>query len=183
MNWNELVLEQELPIWLGCFFGIFAVMALWRLHRVHHADLDFDVTTGARFHPLEIVLSLLIKFAVILLLGPPLVAVVIFEVILNATSMFNHSNVRIPGPVDAILRLLVVTSDMDRVHHSIEDDETSSNFGFNLPLWDRLLGTDRGQPRSGHRQRTIGTGAFRDTRWCSWLPGMLAIPFVGRVSD
>jgi sterol desaturase/sphingolipid hydroxylase (fatty acid hydroxylase superfamily) len=162
---------------------VHAVPALWRLHRVHHADLDFDVTTGARFHPLEIILSMLIKFAVILLLGPPLVAVVIFEVILNATSMFNHSNIRIPAPIDALLRLVVVTPDMHRVHHSVEDDETNSNFGFNLPWWDRLFGTYRGQPRAGHRQMTIGIRTFRDARWCSWLPGILAIPFVGKVSD
>ncbi len=273
MNWNEFILEQELPIRLGFFFGIFAVMALWelfaprralgvskavrwannlglvalnsfllrilfpaaavgmaafanqqgwglfnyieapfllavvasvlvmdftiylqhvmvhavpvlwRLHRVHHADLDFDVTTGARFHPLEIILSMLIKFAVILLLGPPLVAVLIFEVILNATSMFNHSNIRIPVAIDALLRLIVVTPDMHRVHHSVEDDETNSNFGFNLPWWDRLFGTYRSQPRAGHRQMTIGIRTFRQTRWCSWLPGMLAIPFVGKISD
>jgi sterol desaturase/sphingolipid hydroxylase (fatty acid hydroxylase superfamily) len=162
---------------------VHAIPVLWRLHRVHHADLDFDVTTGARFHPLEIILSMLIKFAVILLLGPPLVAVVIFEIILNATSMFNHSNVRIPAVVDALLRLVVVTPDMHRVHHSIEDDETNSNFGFNLPWWDRLFGTYRSQPRAGHRRMTIGIRTFRETRWCSWLPGMLAIPFVGKVSD
>ena len=162
---------------------VHAIPALWRLHRVHHADLDFDVTTGARFHPLEIVLSMLIKFAVILLLGPPLVAVVLFEVILNATSMFNHSNVRIPGPVDALLRLLVVTPDMHRVHHSVEDDETNSNFGFNLPWWDRLFGTYRDQPRAGHTDMNIGIRTFREVRWCSWLPGMLAIPFVGKVQD
>jgi sterol desaturase/sphingolipid hydroxylase (fatty acid hydroxylase superfamily) len=187
----------EIPVWLAVATSVVtmdlfiylqhvmvhAVPALWRLHRVHHADLDFDVTTGARFHPLEILLSMLIKFAVILLLGAPVVAVVIFEVILNATSMFNHANVRLPARVDRFLRWVVVTPDMHRVHHSVEDDETNSNFGFNLPWWDRLLGTYRDQPRAGHEAMTIGIRTFRDDRWCSWLPGMLSIPFVGKVQD
>ena len=112
-----------------------AVPALWRLHRMHHADLDFDVTTGARFHPIEIVLSMGIKLAVIVVLGAPAIAVLIFEVALNATSMFNHGNVRIAPKVDGLLRLLVVTPDMHRVHHSVLPDETNSNFGFNLPWW------------------------------------------------
>jgi sterol desaturase/sphingolipid hydroxylase (fatty acid hydroxylase superfamily) len=187
----------QAPFWLGVtaslivmdFFiwlqhvVVHAVPALWRLHRVHHADLDFDVTTGTRFHPLEIVLSMLVKFAVIALLGPPVVAVVLFEIILNATSMFNHGNVRLPESVDRFLRLVVVTPDMHRVHHSVEDDETNSNFGFNLPWWDYLLGTYRAQPRAGHRAMTIGIRTFRASHWCSWLPGMVAIPFVGRVQD
>ena len=135
---------------------VHAIPLLWRLHRVHHADLDFDVTTGARFHPLEIILSMLIKFAVILLLGPPLVAVVLFEILLNATAMFNHSNVQLPKRLDRIVRWFVVTPDMHRVHHSVEDDETNSNFGFSLPWWDRLLGTYRDQPRAGQQNMTIG---------------------------
>jgi len=126
---------------------VHAVPALWRLHRVHHADPDYDVTTGARFHPLEIVLSMLIKFASIVVLGPPVVAVVLFEVVLNATAMFNHGNIRLPVSLDRVLRLFVVTPDMHRVHHSVEDDEANSNFGFNLPWWDRLFGTYRDQPR------------------------------------
>ena len=126
---------------------------------------------------------MLIKFAVIMLLGPPVVAIVIFEVVLNATAMFNHSNVRIPPHLDSLLRLLVVTPDMHRVHHSVADDETNSNFGFNLPWWDRLFGTYRAQPRGGHETMTIGIHTFREDRWCSWLPGMLAIPFVGKVQD
>jgi rhodanese-related sulfurtransferase len=153
------------------------VPALWRLHRMHHADLDIDVTTGARFHPLEIILSLLIKFAVITALGVPPAAVVLFEVLLNATSMFNHSNVRVPSSLEPALRWLVVTPDMHRVHHSIERDETNSNFGFNLPLWDRLFGTYRAQPRAGHQAMSIGIPEFRDTAQCSSLLGMLAIPF------
>lgn len=160
---------------------VHAVPVLWRLHRVHHADLDFDVTTGARFHTIEIILSMLIKFATIAVLGPPVVAVVIFEVILNATAMFNHSNVYLPLGLDRVLRLFVVTPDMHRVHHSVEDDEANSNFGFNLPWWDRLFGTYRAQPRGGHESMTIGIRTFREDKWCSWLPGMLAIPFVGKV--
>jgi len=156
-----------------------AVPALWRLHRMHHADLDIDVTTGARFHPVEIVLSMLIKFAAIAALGVPPAAVVMFEVLLNATSMFNHANVRIPLAVEPALRWLLVTPDMHRVHHSVERDETNSNFGFNLSLWDRLFGTYRAQPRAGHESMTIGIPDFRDTAECSSIAGMLALPFHG----
>lgn len=169
-------------IWLQHVM-VHAVPVLWRLHRVHHADLDFDVTTGARFHTLEIVLSMLIKFAVIVLLGPPVLAVVIFEVLLNATSMFNHGNVSLPQGVDRVVRWFVVTPDMHRVHHSVEDDETNSNFGFNLPWWDRLFGTYRAQPRAGHDGMTIGIRTFRDSGHCTWLWGILALPFIGRITD
>jgi sterol desaturase/sphingolipid hydroxylase (fatty acid hydroxylase superfamily) len=162
---------------------VHAVPALWRLHRMHHADPDFDVTTGARFHPLEIILSMLIKFATIIVLGAPVLAVVIFEVALNATSMFNHGNLRLPLGLDRVLRLLVVTPDMHRVHHSVEDDEANSNFGFNLPWWDRLLGTYREQPRGGHEAMTIGIHKYRSTKEVSWLPGMLTLPFKGKISD
>jgi sterol desaturase/sphingolipid hydroxylase (fatty acid hydroxylase superfamily) len=162
---------------------VHAVPALWRLHRVHHADLDYDVTTGARFHPIEIVLSMLIKFATIVVLGPPVLAVVVFEVLLNATSMFNHGNARIPEGVDRVLRRFVVTPDMHRVHHSVEDDETNSNFGFSLPWWDRLFGTYRDQPRGGHEGMTIGISTFRDEKQCDRLPGMLIMPFVGAVTE
>src|SRR5690606_33748569 len=124
-----------------------AVPVLWRIHRMHHADLEFDVTTGLRFHPLEILLSMGLKLAAVAALGPPAVAVLIFEVLLNATSMFNHGNVKLPRWLDRQLRWLVVTPDMHRVHHSIHPAETNSNFGFNLPWWDRLLGTYRDQPR------------------------------------
>lgn len=153
-----------------------AVPLFWRVHRVHHADVDFDVTTGARFHPIEIALSMLIKFAVILVLGPPAVAVLIFEVLLNATSMFNHGNVRLPAQIDRVLRWLVVTPDMHRVHHSIDPRETNSNFGFNVPWWDRLFGTYRAQPRAGHDAMTIGIEQFRDRREL-WLDRMLLQPF------
>ncbi len=162
---------------------VHAVPVLWRLHRVHHADLDFDVTTGARFHPIEIFLSMLIKFATIAVLGPPVVAVVIFEVVLNATAMFNHSNVRLPLDLDRILRRVVVTPDMHRVHHSVEDDEANSNFGFNLPWWDRLFGTYRDQPRAGHENMSIGIHTYRDPMLVSWLHGMLWLPFIGRINS
>ncbi len=162
---------------------VHAVPLLWRLHRVHHADPDFDVTTGARFHPIEIVLSMLIKFATIVLLGPPVVAVVIFEILLNATAMFNHSNVRLHPAVDKVLRWFVVTPDMHRVHHSVEDDEANSNFGFNLPWWDRLFGTYRAQPRAGHENMKIGIHKYHDPKQVSWLPGMLWLPFVGKISE
>ena len=162
---------------------VHAVPMLWRLHRVHHADLDFDVTTGARFHTFEIILSMLIKFATIVVLGPPVVAVVIFEVVLNATAMFNHSNVRLAPGLDQVLRWIVVTPDMHRVHHSVEDDEANSNFGFNLPWWDRLFGTYRDQPRAGHENMNIGIHTYRDPRLVSWLHGMLWLPFVGEINS
>jgi sterol desaturase/sphingolipid hydroxylase (fatty acid hydroxylase superfamily) len=155
-----------------------AVPALWRVHRMHHADLDFDVTTGARFHPIEIVLSMLIKFGVVAALGAPALGVLVFEVLLNATSMFNHGNVRIPMRLDRWLRWLMVTPDMHRVHHSIVVLETNSNFGFNLPWWDRLLGTYRDQPAAGHDGMTIGIEQFRDAREL-WLDRMLLQPFRG----
>jgi len=153
-----------------------AVPLLWRVHRMHHADLDFDVTTGARFHPIEILLSMLIKFAMILVLGPPAIAVLVFETLLNATSMFNHANVRLPAGVDRVLRWIVVTPDMHRVHHSVNPRETNSNFGFNLPWWDRLFGTYRAQPQAGHEKMTIGIGQFRTARDL-WLDRMLLQPF------
>jgi len=159
-----------------------AVPVFWRLHRVHHADMDFDVTTGTRFHPIEILLSMLIKFAAIFLLGPPMVAVVIFEVVLNGSSMFNHSNVRLPPALDRLVRLLIVTPDMHRVHHSHYAHETNSNFGFNLSLWDRLLGTYRAQPDDGHDDMVIGIDTFRDSAKCIHLRWLLLMPFVGPVT-
>ncbi len=161
---------------------VHAVPALWRVHRMHHADLDFDVTTGARFHPVEILLSMGIKFMVISALGAPALAVLVFEVVLNATAMFNHGNVRIPVGLDRILRLFVVTPDMHRVHHSIAVRETNSNFGFNLPWWDRLFGTYRAQPAAGHEGMTIGIEQFREPREL-WLDRMLIQPLVGRAGD
>jgi sterol desaturase/sphingolipid hydroxylase (fatty acid hydroxylase superfamily) len=153
-----------------------AVPALWRLHRMHHADLDFDVTTGARFHPIEIVLSMVIKLAAVVSLGAPAIAVLVFEVLLNATAMFNHGNIRLPLGFDRVLRLLVVTPDMHRVHHSTVTSETNSNFGFNLPWWDRLLGTYRAQPVAGHEDMTIGIALFREPQDLR-LDRMLVQPF------
>jgi sterol desaturase/sphingolipid hydroxylase (fatty acid hydroxylase superfamily) len=153
-----------------------AVPALWRLHRMHHADLAFDVTTGLRFHPVEILLSMLIKLTVIAALGAPALSVLIFEVLLNATSMFSHGNIRIPDRFDRVLRWLVVTPDMHRVHHSILPRETNSNFGFNLPWWDRLFGTYRPKPSAGHEAMTIGIEQFRDWRELR-LDRMLLQPF------
>jgi sterol desaturase/sphingolipid hydroxylase (fatty acid hydroxylase superfamily) len=139
-----------------------AVPTLWRLHRVHHTDVDFDVTTGTRFHPLEILLSLAYKCAIVVAIGAPAIAVLAFEVLLNATSVFNHANGRMSEALDRRLRWWLVTPDMHRVHHSIVYNESSSNFGFNLPWWDRLFGTYRAQPAAGHLAMTIGVDAFRD---------------------
>jgi len=154
-----------------------AFRVFWRIHRMHHTDLDYDVTTGLRFHPIEILLSLLLKLAVVALVGPSPAAVLIFEVLLNATSMFNHGNVRIGTSLDRVLRLLVVTPDMHRVHHSIIRRETDSNYGFNLPWWDRLFGTYRKQPAMGHEKMIVGLDAFRDPKMLR-LHWLLAIPFL-----
>ncbi len=156
-----------------------AVPVLWRLHMVHHADPDLDTSTGIRFHPVEIALSMLIKFAAVALIGAPAVAVLLFEVVLNGSSIFNHANVRIPPTVDRWLRRLVVTPDMHRVHHSVAVAETNSNFGFNFPWWDRLFGTYRAQPREGHEAMTIGLAQFQDRRR-QGLGWMLMLPVVGR---
>ena len=188
-GWGVLNLV-ELPFWLAVVLAVVlldlviylqhvmfhAVPALWRLHRMHHADLDFDVTTGFRFHTIEIVLSVLLKLAAVLVIGAPAAAVVIFEVLLNGTSMFNHGNVRLPPGLDRVLRWVVVTPDMHRVHHSDIPAETNSNFGFNLPWWDRLFGTYRAQPSLGHENMTIGLDAFREDSDLH-LHNMLAQPF------
>jgi sterol desaturase/sphingolipid hydroxylase (fatty acid hydroxylase superfamily) len=153
-----------------------AVPVLWRLHRMHHADLEFDVTTGVRFHPFEILLSMVIKLVVVAALGAPALAVLVFEVLLNATSMFNHGNVRLPAALDRVMRWIIVTPEMHRVHHSITPRETNSNFGFNLPWWDRWFGTYRAEPAAGHEHMTIGIEQFRDPRELR-LDRMLAQPF------
>ena len=175
------VVLMDMVIWVQHVM-VHAIPVLWRLHRVHHADLDYDVTTGLRFHPLEIILSMLIKFATVLLLGAPVIAVVIFEVMLNATAMFNHGNIRLPTTLDWILRWVLVTPDMHRVHHSVEDDEANSNFGFSLSWWDRLFGTYRAQPRAGQQGMTIGIHGYRDPHQVDGLPGMLVLPFIGKLS-
>ncbi len=158
-----------------------AVPGLWRLHRVHHTDLDYDVTTGIRFHPVEIILSMLIKISVVVTIGAPAMAVLIFEVMLNATAMFNHSNVYIPSMLDKIIRLLIVTPDMHRIHHSTEDHETNSNFGFSLSIWDRFFGTYLDQPEKGHEGMEIGIRNFREPKQ-NTLGWMLVIPFIGKVT-
>ena len=186
----------NLPYWLEVAVGVIVldlviylqhvmfhtVPVLWRLHMMHHADLDFDVTTGLRFHPIEMILSMGIKLSVVVLMGPPALAVLIFEVLLNAISMFNHGNIRLPSSIDRKLRLLVVTPDMHRVHHSVTIRETNSNFGFNLPWWDRLLGTYRDQPAAGHEGMTIGLAQFRDPKRLTFL-WMLALPFIGKPGE
>ena len=189
--------DAALPAWLVVTLAVIAldlaiylqhvmfhaVPLLWRLHMVHHADLDFDVTTGIRFHTIEIVLSLGIKAAAIVLLGAPALAVLIFEVLLNGTSMFNHGNVRLPAWLDRLLRLVVVTPEMHRVHHSVYPRETNSNFGFNLPWWDFLFGTYRAQPADGHEAMTIGLRHLRDERRNEQLQWMLLLPFLGLTGD
>lgn len=182
----------QLKFWPSLIFGVLlldmiiylqhlmfhSVPLLWRLHMVHHADLDIDVTTGLRFHPIEILISMAIKMAAVAALGLPVLVVVVFEVTLNGTAMFNHGNIRLPGRLDALLRLLVVTPDMHRVHHSVTIRETNSNFGFNFPWWDRLFGTYRAQPVMGHDGMTIGLSQFRDAAKLT-LPHLLALPFTG----
>lgn len=177
-TWVEVTLSLlvlDLAVW--CQHVLFhRVPVLWRVHRMHHADLEFDVTTGVRFHPVEIVLSILIKFGVVALIGAPPVAVLAFEVLLNATSMFSHSNLRLPEALDAVLRRVIVTPDMHRVHHSVAPRETHSNFGFNLSWWDRLFGTYRAQPEGGHEGMTLGLPLFRDRSELR-LDRMLLQPF------
>jgi sterol desaturase/sphingolipid hydroxylase (fatty acid hydroxylase superfamily) len=182
----------DLPYWLDIVVGIVvldlviylqhvmfhAIPILWRLHMVHHADLDYDVTTGLRFHPIEIILSMGIKLSVVVIFGLPVAAVMIFEVILNGAAMFNHGNIRLPLKIDHILRYLIVTPDMHRVHHSVIIRETNSNYGFNLPWWDRLFGTYCDQPAKGHEGMTIGLSQFRDSAKLT-LPWLLILPFIG----
>ena len=187
-----LLNQWALPYWLEVLIGVvvldFVVYAqhvlhhampvLWRLHMVHHADLDFDMTTGLRFHPIEIIVSMVIKLSAVAALGAPPLAVLIFEIALNSTAMFNHANIRLPGKLDRMLRLIVVTPDMHRVHHSVIIKETNSNYGFNLPWWDRLFGTYKDQPQKGHTDMVIGLSQFRDPQKLT-LPRILILPFVG----
>jgi len=186
----------DLPLWVAVIASILildlaiylqhvvfhAVPGLWRLHRMHHADLEFDATTGLRFHPVEIVLSMAVKLAVVVVIGAPAVAVLAFEVILNAASIFNHSNISLPPAVDRVLRLFLVTPDMHRVHHSVEPRETNANFGFSVPWWDRMFGTYLAQPAKGHLGMAIGIEQFRTPRDL-WLDRMLVQPLRGRPAD
>ena len=184
--------QSGLPYWLAIVIGVLlldfiiylqhatfhAFPIFWRLHMIHHTDLDFDTTTGVRFHPLEILLSMVIKIGAVFVLGIVPLAVILFEILLNATSLFNHGNVRLPQPIDRVLRLFVVTPEMHRVHHSVIIRETNSNFGFNLPWWDRLFGTYRSAPAAGHEGMTIGLSQFRDPGELT-LPRLLVLPFTG----
>lgn len=155
-----------------------AVPLLWRLHMVHHADLDIDLTTGLRFHPIEVVLSMVLKIAVIVALGPPVIVVLAFEIFLNGMSIFNHGNIKIPIAADRWLRWLMVTPDMHRVHHSVIIRETNSNYGFNLSLWDRIFGTYWELPKRGHTDMVIGLSQFRDEKKLT-LPWLLMLPIIG----
>ncbi|MSU77016.1 MAG: sterol desaturase family protein [Gemmataceae bacterium] len=189
-DWS-LFNNLNLPVWL---VGVLAVIALdfvvylqhvlfhalpilWRLHRVHHADLDVDVTTGLRFHTIEIAISLCIKFAAVLVLGVPPIAVLVFEVLLNGTSIFNHANIKLPTWLDRMLRLFVVTPDMHRIHHSVHAEESNTNFGFNLPWWDYLLGTYLAAPAQPHETMALGLADLRDEETANRLPAMLSLPF------
>jgi sterol desaturase/sphingolipid hydroxylase (fatty acid hydroxylase superfamily) len=193
MGWGLFNL-LDLPFWIEVIASVLLldlaiylqhvlmhrVPLLWRLHRVHHADLDIDLTTGSRFHTIEIIVSMLIKWGVILLLGPALLAVLVFEVLLNGMAIFNHANVSLPPAVEKLVRYLLVTPDMHRVHHSVVKRETDSNYGFNLSIWDRIFGTYIDQPEMGHDKMTIGIAEFRDAKQVDQLPGMLALPFVDK---
>lgn len=160
----------------GQHVAVHHIPVLWRLHRVHHTDVDLDVTSGFRFHPLEILLSMWLKVGFVLLLGAPVVAVILFEVILSSTALFNHANLRIPPTIERWLRLVIVTPDLHRVHHSVKVHETNSNFGFNIPWWDRLFGTYRAQPEAGHDAMIIGQPVFRDAA-STRLDRLLIQPF------
>jgi sterol desaturase/sphingolipid hydroxylase (fatty acid hydroxylase superfamily) len=176
--WIEVIaaiLILDLAIWAQHLIT-HKVPLLWRLHRVHHADVDMDVTTAIRFHPVEIGLSMLLKICLAYVLGPAAIAVILFEVILNGTAMFNHANIRLPLAVDAVLRRVLVTPDMHRVHHSVHRHEHDSNYGFSLSIWDRLFGTYIAQPAEGHDKMDVGL-EWRDDRPArfGWT---LSLPFV-----
>jgi sterol desaturase/sphingolipid hydroxylase (fatty acid hydroxylase superfamily) len=187
LNYLSLPSGLEIPVGIllldlviyGQHVLFHTVPLLWRFHMMHHADLDIDVTTGLRFHPIEIALSMGIKLGAVIIIGPPVLAVILFEILLNGTSMFNHGNILMPAGVDRLVRLLVVTPDMHRVHHSVVIRETNSNFGFNFPWWDRLFGTYRAQPSAGHEKMTIGLSLYRDEKKLS-LPRLLVMPFTGK---
>ena len=183
----------SIPLWLSIIVSVIIldfiiylqhvmfhiIPLLWLLHMAHHADIDIDTTTGLRFHPIEIICSMGIKLMAIYLLGPPALAVLIFEIILNGLAMFNHSNIYIPSSLDRFIRLFIVTPDMHRVHHSVIINEMNSNFGFNISLWDRILGTYIAQPNAGHKNMTIGMAPYRNihTQHLLW---MLSLPFIGK---
>lgn len=165
----------DFAVWLE-HWASHRIPLLWRIHRMHHADTGFDLTTALRFHPLEIVLSMVWKAAIVVALGAPALSVLIFEIVLNGASMFNHANARLPARVDRVLRLFVVTPDMHRVHHSSEMRETNSNYGFNFPIWDRLFATYREKPEAGHEGMQIGLKEYR-ARETAQLGWSLLLPF------
>ena len=166
----------DFAIWLS-HVASHKIPLFWAIHRMHHSDVDFDVTTAIRFHPIEIVLSMVWKMIIVILLGAPAISVLIFEIFLNGTALFNHSNIKLPLAVDRVLRLFVVTPDMHRVHHSIVHNETDSNYGFNLAIWDRLFGTYIDQPVAGHKGMTIGISEWQDKRPTQLL-WSLKVPFL-----
>lgn len=159
-----------------------ALPLFWRFHRVHHSDLDCDITTGLRFHPFEMVISILIKFVTIASIGAPVIAVVIFEIILNAAAMFTHSNIKMTKSIESLLRWFIVTPDMHRIHHSLNVYETNNNFGFFISIWDRFFGTYLKQPEKGHENMQIGLKNFRKGRWQD-LRWLIYLPFVSRLDD
>lgn len=187
-GWGLLNLK-DLPIWLHILISaVLLDMAvywqhvashkipmIWAFHKMHHADRDIDATTGIRFHPVEIVLSMLYKMVIVLILGPHVIGVILFEIILNGSAMFNHANVRLPLWLDKAVRVLFVTPDMHRVHHSVIGRETNSNYGFNLSIWDRIFGSYIDQPKEGHDKMTIGLPEYQTDKpshllWCLALP-------------
>ena len=175
-GWLELalaVLALDFAIWAQ-HLVTHKVPLFWRFHRVHHADRDMDVTTGFRFHPVEILASMLLKIGLVYLLGPSALAVLVFEILLSGTALFNHSNLALPSGLDRVIRLVLVTPDMHRVHHSIHRAEHDSNYGFALSLWDRLFRTYVPEPEAGHEAMTVGL-EWQDERparlgWALWLP-------------
>jgi len=176
-SWVEIaatVLFLDFAIWAQHLIT-HKIPLLWRLHRVHHADVDIDVTTAIRFHPIEIALSMLLKIGLVYLLGPAALAVILFEIILNGTALFNHSNLALPLRLDRVLRMVLVTPDMHRVHHSTYQHEHDSNYGFSLSIWDRIFGTYVAQPEDGHDGMTIGL-RWQDQR-PSRLGWSLRLPF------
>lgn len=189
-NQIGLLYFLPIPLWLAVILSVMLldliiyaqhlashhVPLFWQFHKIHHIDQDIDVTTGLRFHPVEIIISTLIKCAAVLVIGIPFIAIVMFEIILNATAIFNHGNINLPDKLDKWLRFIIVTPDMHRIHHSITPIETNSNFGFNLPWWDRLFGTYQEQPQKGQLNMDIGLNEYQDINKTRLLD-LLAIPF------
>lgn len=187
----NMTMTNSLPFWITVVMSVIAldiaiywqhrlfhrVPLLWRLHRVHHADPDFDVTTGLRFHPAEIVLSFFIKAATVIALGAPALAVIIFEIVLNACSLFNHGNVALPKPLEKVVRKILITQELHRIHHSVEKEETNSNYGFSVSWWDHLFKSFTAEPKAGSDDIDIGLKEYRDQTVTTKILGVLKIPF------